>query len=91
VLSPTLLQVSFASSDARKAQQVARELMSELVRANFKLKGSPLVQVIDPPDEPQAAVSPRRVARAALAGFGGGAFIGTLMWFQRRRISPRAS
>jgi hypothetical protein len=91
VLSPSVLQVSFAASDGRRAQQVARELMAELVRANFERKAPTVMQVIDSPDQAEAAASPRRVAQAGLGGSIGGALIGTLIWFQRRRVSRRAS
>ena len=34
LVSPRVFQVSFASSDGRKAQQVAQELMSRLIRTS---------------------------------------------------------
>jgi hypothetical protein len=87
-VSPSVFRVSFASSDGRQAQAVARELMRQLVDSNFQSKGGgsgAIVQVIEPPDEPTASVNPRRVARTGAAGFGGGALLGTLIGFFRRR------
>jgi hypothetical protein len=94
LISRSVVQVSFASTEARQAQQVAGELMSQLVRANLEGRqrghetgpGS-IVQVIDLPDEPRVSVSPQRVAVASFGGLGGGALIGVLIGLLRRRPS----
>jgi len=78
LVSRSVFKVSFASSDVRKAQPVANELMGQLVRSNLEVSRS-TVQVIDPPDEPQRFINRRRVTLAGLGGFGGGALIGTLI------------
>jgi hypothetical protein len=95
LVSPSVVQVSFASTEARQAQQVAGELMTRLVRANLEVReaegslgsrgrGS-IVQLIDPPDEPRASVSPRPIVMASFGGLGGGALIGLLIGLLRRR------
>jgi len=91
LISRSVVQVSFTSADARQAQQVARDLVSEIVRANLSERSGSVVQVIDPPDEPQVSVSPRRVVGAGLAGLGGGTLIGTLIGLLRRRPPQPAS
>jgi hypothetical protein len=91
LISHSVVQVSFISADARQAQQVARDLMSELVRANLYERSGSVVQLIDPPDEPKVSVSPRRVAAAGLGGLGGGALVGTLIGLLRRRPTRPAS
>jgi hypothetical protein len=98
LISRSVVQVSFASTEARQAQQVAGELMSQLVRANLEGRkrghetapGS-IVQVIDLPDEPRVSVRPRRIAVASIGGLGGGALIGVLIGLLRRRPSQPAS
>jgi hypothetical protein len=100
LISPSVVRVSFASTEARQAQQVAGELMSRLVRANLEVReaegslGNPgrgsIVQLIDPPDEPHASVSPRPIVMASFGGLGGGALIGVLVgWLRRRRIDSK--
>ena len=91
LISRSVVQVSFASTQARQAQPVANELMSQLVRANLEAGRGSIVQVIDPPDEPRVFVSPRRVAVAGFGGLGGGALIGVLIGLLRRRPSQPAS
>ena len=86
LVSPSVFQVSFASSDGRKAQQVAHELMAQLVRSNMEVSGS-VVQVLDVPDEGQVSINSRRVTLAGVGGFGGGALLGTVIGFLRRRSS----
>jgi hypothetical protein len=91
LMSRSLVQVSFASREPHKAQQVAADLMSQLVQANFVAGRGSIVQLIDPPDEPRVSVSSRQVAVAGLGGLSGGALIGTLFGLVRRRPSRPAS
>jgi uncharacterized protein involved in exopolysaccharide biosynthesis len=90
LVSASVFQVSFASSDARKAQPVANELMNQLAGLKDDASGS-VVQLLDPPDEPQVSVSPRRVTVAGAGGFSGGALFGMLIGLLRRRVSQPAS
>jgi uncharacterized protein involved in exopolysaccharide biosynthesis len=87
LVSPSVFQVSFASSDGRTAQHVAQELMSQIVRSNFEASSGSIVQVLDVPDEPQVSINSRRVTLAGVGGFGGGALLGTVIGFFRRRSS----
>jgi uncharacterized protein involved in exopolysaccharide biosynthesis len=91
LISRSIVQVSFTSADFRQTQQVADDLMRQIVRSNLYEGSGSVVQLIDPPDEPQVSVSPRRVAVASLCGLGGGALIGTLIRLLRRRVSQPAS
>ena len=91
LISHSVAQVSFTSADARQAQQVARDLVSELIRANLYERSASVVELIDPPDEPRVSVSLRRVAAAGLDGLGGGALIGTLIVLLRRRPAQPAA
>jgi hypothetical protein len=91
LISRSVVQVSFASTEARQAQQVVGELMSQLVRANLEAGRGAIVQVTDLPDEPRVSVSPQRVAVASFGGLGGGALIGVLIGLLRRRPSQPAS
>jgi hypothetical protein len=92
-ISPSVLQVSFTSSDGRTAQHVAQELMSQLIRANFDARSNVQLK-IDLTGETQRSLNARRVALASAGGFGGGTLIGTLIAFLRRRVTrgaePRA-
>jgi LPS O-antigen subunit length determinant protein (WzzB/FepE family) len=90
LISHRVVQVSFTSAETRQAQQVARDLVSELVEANLH-EGVGVVQVIDPPDELVVSVRPRRVAAAGLGGLVGGALIGTLIALVLRRPTQPAS
>jgi len=90
LISQRLVQVSFTSAEARQSQQVARDLVSELVEANLH-ETVGVVQVIDLPDESVVSVSPRRVAAASLGGLVGGALIGTLIALVLRRPTQPAS
>ena len=83
LVSPSVFQVSFASSDGRIAQQVAQDLVNQLTEPREGLAA----QVIDPPDEPQTFVNPRRVVLASTGGFGGGTLLGLLLTLFRR-VSP---
>lgn len=89
LISPSIVQVSFTSGDARQAQEVASDLVRELVQANLAERSGATVQVIDPPGEALVSVSPRRVAAASLGGLGGGALIGALIGLFRRRPGIR--
>jgi hypothetical protein len=91
LISRSVVEVSFASADARQVQQVTDDLMRQLVRSNLYEGAGSVVQLIDPPDEPQVSVRPRRVTVAGLGGLGGGALIGTLIGLLRRRVSQPAS
>ena len=91
LISRSVVQVSFASTEAPQAQQVAGELMSQLVRANLEAGRGAIVQVTDLPDEPRVSVSPRPIAVASFGGLAGGALIGILIGLLRRRPSQKAS
>jgi hypothetical protein len=94
LVSPSVIQVSFASSDRRNTQQVAGELMSQLIRSHFEAAsaGSNVQLKIDlTAATPQRSINRRRVTLAGVGGFGGGALIGTLIAFLRRRVSQPAS
>jgi hypothetical protein len=86
-ISPSVVQVSFAAAEARKARLVTVDLVSQLVSANLQAGLGSIVQVLDRPDEPRRSVRPRRVAVAGLTGLGGGALIGILLGWRRRRPS----
>jgi hypothetical protein len=90
-VSGSVVHVSFASADARRAQLVTGDLLSRLVNANLTMGRGSVAQIIDPPDEPQAFVSPRHVAMAGLGGLSGGALIGMLVGFFPRRRDPLGS
>jgi hypothetical protein len=90
LISQHVIQVSFTSAEARQVQQVARDLVTELVEANLH-ETVGVVQVIDLPDESVVSVSPRRVAAAGLGGLAGGALIGTLIALVLRRPTQPAS
>jgi uncharacterized protein involved in exopolysaccharide biosynthesis len=85
LVSPSVVRVSFASTEARQTQQVAGELMSRLVSANLEAGRGSTVQLIDPPAEPRASVSPRPIVMASVGGLGGGALIGMVIGLLRRR------
>jgi len=89
LVSPSVFQVSFTLSEGRTARQVTQELMSRLARSNGEVSGS-IMQLVDPPDDPQVSISPQRVALSSVGGFGGGAMIGGLIGILRRRVFQRA-
>jgi hypothetical protein len=92
LVSPSVFQVSFASSDRRNAQQVAGALMSQLIRWHFEAARSNVQLKINLTAEtPQRSINPRRVTLAGVGGFGGGALLGTLIAYLRRRVSQPAS
>ena len=91
LISRSAVQVSFASADARQAQEVAGDLMSRLVDANFEAGLGSIVQITGLPGAPRASVSPRRVAAAGVGGLGGGALLGMLISMRRRRTSQLPS
>jgi len=95
LLSPTLVRVSFTSTDAQQTQRVVTDLMSRLVEANLTRSVSEpsatVVQVIDPSGEGRIDVPPQRVAAAGIGGLGGGALVGMLFGLRRRRPSQPAA
>ena len=86
LISGSVFQVSFVSSDGETAQQVAQDLMNQLARSKEEISEF-AVQPIDPADAPQVSVSPRRIALAGAGGLGGGALLGMLVGLLRRRAS----
>jgi len=88
-VSPSVVQVSFTSSDRRKAQQVAQELMSQLIRSNLDRQSNVQLK-INLTAETRRSSNLRRVTLAGIGGFGGGALMGALIAFLRRRVSQPA-
>jgi hypothetical protein len=63
--------------------------MSQLIRSNFEVRSDVQLK-IDLTAETPRSTKPRRVTLAGAGGFGGGALIGTLIAFMRRRVTRDA-
>jgi hypothetical protein len=88
VLSPSVIEVSFASNDGAKAARVTHDLMALLSESPDFVSGTTL-QILDAPGEPHAAVSARRVTLAGFGGLGAGLLLGVVLSVTRRRWSGK--
>jgi hypothetical protein len=91
------IQVAYTDSDPRRAREMTGQLMTHAIMANLTLaeqagaNPSSLLRmkITTPPDLPQAPSRPY-LLWLMVAGFGGGAMIGTAVGVVRRRARPRA-
>jgi len=88
LLSPSVIEVSFASDDGAKAERVTHDLMALLADSPDLVSGAAL-QILDAPSGPHPAVSDRRLTLAGFGGLGAGLLLSVVLNVTRRRSSEK--
>jgi hypothetical protein len=95
LMEPRILRVSYASDDAERSRDVAREISAHIIRAGLeeRLSGAMpagTLRVVSDAGPAQASVSSDRIALAGTVGLAAGALVGVLLGGPGRRRSEPA-